>query len=93
MSKTIRLAEDVYLALKARSAEQGKTLSETVYALLSGDEKEDRLVAVENKIDELKSLLFSEECPNHPLNKKIKGRERNSNPRHGLHGAILDIPV
>jgi len=34
MSKTIRLIDDVYSALKALSKEQGKTLSETVYALM-----------------------------------------------------------
>ncbi len=88
MSKTIRLTDDAYTALKARSVETGKTLSATVYALLTDSETESRLLAVENRISELEALLLSKECQDSTLKQKTRGRGRDSNPRRGLHRAI-----
>ncbi|MGZ4947205.1 MAG: hypothetical protein ACXV5N_12620 [Halobacteriota archaeon] len=89
MSKTIRLTDDVYAALKSRSVKKGKTLSETVYALLEDSETESRISAVEIRISELESLLLSKEHQKPTLKQKTKGRGRDSNPRRGLHSSFL----
>ena len=58
MSKIIRLDDEVYFALKARSLKEGKSLSKTVQTLFQGHQRdftELRLASLESRIDELKN--------------------------------------
>jgi hypothetical protein len=91
MSKIVRLDEDVYFALKARTSKEGKTLSKAVHTLMHTADynvaTEKRLDSLESKIKELKSLLFSKESSSYYENQK-QSRGRDSNPRHGLHRAV-----
>ena len=95
MSKTIRLTDDVYSALKSLSEEQGKTLSATVCALMhTADDcstTEKRLSSLELQIQELKSLFLKNEnqkapqCPyfiKAPPKTNGLGRIRTGDLRH-----------
>ena len=93
MSKTVRLDEDAYFALKARASREGKTLSGVVYALMyTADEQastEKRISSLETQIQELKSLIFqipSSSTADIKNKAPESGFEPESEPRQGLTG-------